>query len=112
MPVHPEAVRALFWDGDDGQRVSALGLMQGRIDLADVGAVVEAIADPRSAFEQYHGLKLAMALAGLQTTRSTTGTRCCCSERYERHSKAPGSGCSIRNAGNWPVGLIANLTPT
>lgn len=63
MPVHPDAVRALFWDGDDGQRVSALGLMQGRIDLADVGAVIEAIANSHSAFEQFHGLKLAMALA-------------------------------------------------
>lgn len=42
-------------------RVLALGLMKGDPLLADGPTVLAAIADPRSANEQYHGMELAKA---------------------------------------------------
>lgn len=52
-------VRAMFARGTLGMRVLALGLMEGDPALADGPPVQEAIADPRSANEQYHGMELA-----------------------------------------------------
>lgn len=52
-------VRTLFQYAAPTMRVLALGLMQGDPSLADGPAIVDAIANPRSANEQYQGLKLA-----------------------------------------------------
>lgn len=52
-----------FLQGDDGTRIEVLGLMQGAADLRDVRVAVEAIAASHSAFEQYHGLRLALQMA-------------------------------------------------
>jgi hypothetical protein len=54
--------RDLFVDGDEGSRITALGFMQGKTDLADIDVVLEAITNSRSGFEQYHGLELARRL--------------------------------------------------
>lgn len=54
-------VRAMFARGTLAVRVLALGLMRGDPALADGPAVLDAIADPRSANEQYHGMELARA---------------------------------------------------
>jgi hypothetical protein len=48
-----------FEEGTPEARITALGLMQGNPRLRDFEAAVDAIDDSRSAFEQYHGLRLA-----------------------------------------------------
>lgn len=53
-------VRTLFRNAAPTMRVLALGLMQGDPSLADVPSIVDAIESPRSANEQYQGLKLAL----------------------------------------------------
>ncbi|MGD9960601.1 hypothetical protein [Nocardioides sp.] len=52
----PQLVSELFATGGDGNRVYALALIQGNPALAEPGPLVEAIAHPRSAFEQYQAL--------------------------------------------------------
>jgi hypothetical protein len=62
----PADVSAWFDDGTQEARITALALMQQDARLRDFGAAVDAIAASQSAFEQYHGLRLAeMMLAGL-----------------------------------------------
>lgn len=59
-------ISSMFRRGTKGDRITALGLMQGRPELIDVSAVVDAIGDPMSSFEQYHALLLAeMAISQL-----------------------------------------------
>lgn len=58
-PWNSEQVRTLFEQGSPGNRIFALGLMQGNPTFADFAAVQDAIADSRSGFEQYQGLELA-----------------------------------------------------
>jgi len=53
-------VRALFKNGSPMMRVLALGLMQGDPSLADGATILSAIADSRSANEQFQGLRLAL----------------------------------------------------
>jgi len=52
-------VRTLFRNGSPMVRVLTLGLMKGDPSLADGGTITSAIADSRSANEQYQGLLLA-----------------------------------------------------
>jgi hypothetical protein len=52
-------VRTLFKNGSPMMRVLALGLMQGDPSLADGATILSAIADSRSANEQFQGLTLA-----------------------------------------------------
>jgi hypothetical protein len=52
-------VRTLFTNGRPELRILAIGLMKGDPSLADGAAILAAIADPRSASEQYQGLELA-----------------------------------------------------
>lgn len=51
-------VRTLFRNAAPTMRVLALGLMQGDPSLADGPTIVDAIANSRSANEQYQGLRL------------------------------------------------------
>jgi hypothetical protein len=53
-------VRALFMNGSPMMRILALGLMQGDPSLADGATIISAIADSRTANEQFQGLKLAL----------------------------------------------------
>jgi hypothetical protein len=55
----PAEVRTLFTNGSPELRILAIGLMKGDPSLADGAAILAAIADPRSANEQYQGLELA-----------------------------------------------------
>jgi hypothetical protein len=52
-------VAALFSSGSDGERIYALGLMQGKHSLTSSDAIVDGILRSRSAFEQYQALLLA-----------------------------------------------------
>ena len=52
-------VKALFMNGSPELRVLAIGLMKGDPSLADGSTILAAIADPKSANEQYQGLELA-----------------------------------------------------
>jgi hypothetical protein len=52
-------VRTLFANASPTMRVLAIGLMKGDPALADGPTILAAIADPRSANEQYQGLALA-----------------------------------------------------
>ena len=60
--LDPEAVSEWFHRGKPEARVIALGLMEGNVRLRDFDVALEAIERSRSAFEQYHGLKLADAM--------------------------------------------------
>ena len=68
-----DEVAALFERGTEGLRIYALGLMQGNEILADFDTVMKAIEGSRSAFEQYHAIKLAQRmlprLNGIQKER-------------------------------------------
>ena len=59
----PTAVRQLFDSGDEGSRVVALGMMATDPALADIDAIQDAIRFSKSAFEQFHALRAAEALA-------------------------------------------------
>jgi hypothetical protein len=63
-PLEPSDVSAWFTQGTPEARVTALGLMQGSPRLHDFDAALDAIDQPRSAFEQYHGLVLALDMVG------------------------------------------------
>ena len=52
-------VSKLFRSGQAGDRITALGMMQGNHKLVDAGAIVAAISDSHSAFEQFQALQLA-----------------------------------------------------
>lgn len=59
LAAGPAAVKTLYESGSDGNRVAAIAMMQSRPGLATVSALADAIASPRSAFEQYHALRAA-----------------------------------------------------
>ncbi len=66
----PADVATWFDDGTPEARITALGLMQGSARLRDFEVALDAIEDSRSAFEQYHGLRLAELMAsGLTPTQ-------------------------------------------
>ena len=64
----PADVSAWFDDGSPEARITALALMQGNPRLRDFDALVDAIAESESAFEQYHGLRLAEMMVAELTT--------------------------------------------
>lgn len=49
-------IAGVYWNGSDGNRVTALALIESDPRLASVDVLVNAIVDSRSAFEQYHAL--------------------------------------------------------
>jgi hypothetical protein len=53
----PDEVRQMFTSGPDGNRLTAIGLMQSDGALVDFQLLTQALTDPRSAFEQYQALK-------------------------------------------------------
>lgn len=53
----PQEVRRLFTSGGDGDRISAIGIMQARPEFADADCLTDAVVSSRSAFEQYQALK-------------------------------------------------------
>ncbi|WP_433162991.1 hypothetical protein [Kribbella sp. CA-247076] len=55
-----DEVARLFKNGTDGERVAALGMMQGAHSLVNVDVIVNCIAHSRSAFEQWHALLVAL----------------------------------------------------
>ncbi|MGH2636073.1 MAG: hypothetical protein ACRDHU_08015 [Actinomycetota bacterium] len=56
--LSPDEARTMFERGTDGERIVAIGLMQGNPALASFDAALGAITGSRSAFEQYHALLL------------------------------------------------------
>ncbi|MGH3798237.1 MAG: hypothetical protein ACRDSP_25585 [Pseudonocardiaceae bacterium] len=56
--VSTEAVGELFRSGQDGNRITALGLMRGNPQLASISIVTDAIRRPRSSFEQWQALRV------------------------------------------------------
>ena len=63
MPLAAAEVLRWLREGSDEQRVTALAIMQARPELRDFDAMLETIAGSRSAFEQYHAMVLAAAMA-------------------------------------------------
>lgn len=62
----PEVVRRWLREGTDEERITALAMMQSKDELRDFDGVVSAIEHSRSAFEQFHAMKLAASMvAGL-----------------------------------------------
>ena len=55
----PSEVINWLRDGSDEQRIIALAMMQAQPTLREFNAVLTAVRDPRSAFEQYHAMLLA-----------------------------------------------------
>jgi hypothetical protein len=65
----PEHVVRWFEQGTEEARITSIGLMQGAAGLRDLDIAMDAIENSRSAFEQYHGLRLAeMIIADRQLT--------------------------------------------
>jgi len=60
----PDEVIRWLRDGSDEERITALAMMQAKPTLRDFDAVVAAIKDSRSAFEQYHAMLLAEQMLG------------------------------------------------
>jgi hypothetical protein len=60
-----EDVERLFATGADGNRIAAIGIMQADPSKIPPAVLRQAIAEPRSAFEQWHSLKAAEGLASL-----------------------------------------------
>ncbi|MDF3288467.1 hypothetical protein [Streptomyces silvisoli] len=58
-PFEPTEVVRWLREGTDGERVIALAMMQASRELRNFEAVVAAIEDSHSAFEQYHAVLLA-----------------------------------------------------
>jgi hypothetical protein len=58
LDLDPEQTRELFLKGGEGDRIRALGLMQGDESIRDFDVVLEGIRYSQSAFEQYHALRL------------------------------------------------------
>jgi len=58
VPFDPAEVSAWFHQGNDALRVIALNLMLAQADCRDFLAVLKAISEPRSMFEQFYGLRL------------------------------------------------------
>jgi hypothetical protein len=58
----PAEVATWFHEGSDALRVIALNLMLAREEYRDFPAVVKALEDRRSLFEQYYALRLANAM--------------------------------------------------
>lgn len=50
--------RHMFFEGSEGERVQALGWMQGSPSIQDFDVALDGVAHSRSAFEQYHALRL------------------------------------------------------
>jgi hypothetical protein len=87
----PVDVATWFDQGTAEARITALGLMQGNPDVRDFEAALDAIEDPHSAFEQYHGLKLAEMMIpdltrGQQAQLAHIVKRCLRSFRVRRDS--------------------------
>jgi len=58
----PAEVARWLRSGTEEERVTALGMMQARPELRDFNAMLDAIVESRSAFEQYQALRLAVAM--------------------------------------------------
>lgn len=72
-PMRPEWVREWFDRGTDDARVVSLALMEGDVRLADLGCAVIAASTSRTAFEQYHGLRVARGM--IEAGRLTSNER-------------------------------------
>ncbi|MEV6684384.1 hypothetical protein AB0N28_03405, partial [Streptomyces sp. NPDC051130] len=59
-----ESAEVLRWlrEGTDEQRITALAMMQARPELRDFVATLAAITHPRTPFEQYHAMRLALQM--------------------------------------------------
>ncbi|MFF8772400.1 hypothetical protein [Kitasatospora sp. NPDC015120] len=59
-----ESAEVLRWlrDGTDEQRITALAMMQARPELRNFEATLAAITHPRTPFEQYHAMYLALQM--------------------------------------------------
>lgn len=60
--VSTDAVAELFRSGQDGNRVTALGLMRGNPRLVSLPILTEAVRRPRSNFEQWQALRICLDL--------------------------------------------------
>ncbi len=58
--VSAEAASELFRSGQDGNRITALGLMLGDSRFTSIPIVTEVIRQPRSNFEQWHALRICL----------------------------------------------------
>jgi len=61
-PLTRDGARERFLYGTDGERIEVLGTMHGNTALRDFEVVLDGIRNSRSAFEQYHALRLAQGM--------------------------------------------------
>ena len=64
LQLKPKAItiNKIFHKGNDGDRIVALGLLQGLKFRENFDIVIDAIGKSRSAFEQYQALSVALSL--------------------------------------------------
>ncbi|MFE3856077.1 hypothetical protein ACFXPN_33725 [Streptomyces griseorubiginosus] len=76
--------------GTDEQRITALAMMQARPDLRDFDAVLAVIAQPRTPFEHYHAMRLALQMTDTldaeQARRLAAAVRALRGVRFQRDS--------------------------
>jgi hypothetical protein len=60
----PVEVGRWLREGTEDERITAIGMMQASPGLRDFDGVLDAIRHPRSPFEQYHALRLALDMIG------------------------------------------------
>ncbi|MDH6436280.1 hypothetical protein M2158_004820 [Streptomyces sp. SAI-144] len=87
-----ESIEVLRWlrHGTDEERITALAMMQASPDLRDFDAVLAVIAQPRTPFEQYHAMRLALQMADTlnaeQAGRLAAAVRALRGVRFRRDS--------------------------
>ncbi|ATG50116.1 hypothetical protein CFK38_00200 [Brachybacterium vulturis] len=55
--ISAQDVRRLFYTNTEGNRITAIGIMQARPELADMECLTDSVHKSRSAFEQYQALR-------------------------------------------------------
>ncbi|RJQ88844.1 hypothetical protein [Amycolatopsis panacis] len=60
--VSADAIEQLFLSGQGGNRITAIGLMRAKPDLAKLSPLTEVIRRSRSNFEQWHALRVCVEL--------------------------------------------------
>ncbi|MFF0144383.1 hypothetical protein ATK36_3442 [Amycolatopsis sulphurea] len=60
--VSADAIEQLFRSGQDGNRITAIGLMRAKPELAKLPLLTEVIRRSRSSFEQWHALRVCLEL--------------------------------------------------
>ena len=97
-----DQVELLFNDGSDGNRITALAMVQADGRLASPRVLLDSLSRPRSAFEQWNAIAAidAALLAGVLSTRDREEFRTVLSSNLELEGFGSGDSDRRRTAGS------------